>query len=208
VLALPAAAGADTTLGLTTQPAGSTAANCAGAPVLVGQATSDPSTPYAVPAGGGAITGWSINTSGDSTGTVTLRVLRPTAGDYQVVGPANALTGYPTLLTDTVANGGPMTGPTTLTDVVPAGLTIDSVIAGQGSCTTAGQTVTCSVTGLAAGASTPVEIIVTPSVARSCANAVTVTPPTGVTDPNQADSTATATSQARPQAQVDARAAA
>ena len=87
VLAVPAAASAATTIGTTTQPTGSSP-NACGSGSVIAQFTSDPSTPYSVPSGGGLITSWSINTEGDTTGLgVTLVVLRPAGdGNFVVVG--------------------------------------------------------------------------------------------------------------------------
>lgn len=85
-LALPATAAADITLGTTAQPAGSSPGNCA-AGYMIGQETSDPSTPDTVPPPGGQITGWQTNTTGDTAGSgLTLVVLRPNEGAYTVVG--------------------------------------------------------------------------------------------------------------------------
>ncbi|HYG96526.1 MAG TPA: PASTA domain-containing protein [Solirubrobacterales bacterium] len=79
-------AAAEVTLGSTTMPSGSTAEPCFG-PVVIAQATSDPSTPFTAPSRG-TITGWQINPIGASSGSgVTLVVLRPAAGGaYSVVG--------------------------------------------------------------------------------------------------------------------------
>jgi Domain of unknown function DUF11 len=86
-LAVPPAVGAVTTIGTTTQPSGSSPDGC-GSGSVIAQFTSDPSTPYAVPSGGGLITNWSINTEGDTPGLgVTLVVLRPNGNDsFAVVG--------------------------------------------------------------------------------------------------------------------------
>ncbi len=87
LLAVTAPAGA-LTLGSTTLPPGATTSACG--PGLIGQFTSDPSTPYMVPTGGGSITGWSTNTVGSTAGApITFVVLRSDAlipNDYDVVG--------------------------------------------------------------------------------------------------------------------------
>src|SRR5437588_633348 len=65
--ALSSTAGAQVTLGTTTQPAGSTPGACfsgATANHVFIQATDDPSVSFTVPAGGGALTTWSTNTTG------------------------------------------------------------------------------------------------------------------------------------------------
>ena len=78
-------ASADVTLGSTTL--GSTSSGCTPGAV-VAEATSDPSTPYAVPAPGGLITQWQTNTTGaTASAPVTLVVLSPAGGGfYTVVG--------------------------------------------------------------------------------------------------------------------------
>ena len=297
VLAVPAAASAAATLGMTTQPTGSSPNGC-GSESVIGQSTSDPSTPYTVPSGGGLITHWSINTEGDTPGLpVTLVVLRPTAGDsFSVVGtdsetipnplplgkvavytlsapisvaegdtlglwthsdsgvtcywdggstpatdtlngfnsftlpttgevfasfgtssppgftmnvsatlvpdvqdagvtttaaPADAVVGYPELLSSTVSNGGLGASPITFIDHVPSGFTVSSVVAGSGTCSRSGQFVFCTITGLAAGMSGVVSIVATPTSSGTYTNAVAVAPSSG-TDPNPANDNASA----------------
>jgi hypothetical protein len=293
-LALPTTAAADITLGTTTQPAGSNPGNCS-AGYMIGQETSDPSTPDTVPPPGGQITGWQTNTDGDTAGSgLTLVVLRPNEGAYTVVGvdpevlptplptdgiatftlpnplqvqggdvlslysfngvgncawggvsdaddrislfmlavapgpadseaplantsgyfldlaatlapsdvdagvttsagPSGATVGHPALLGSTVVNNGPASAPITFTDQLPTGLTINSVAAGDGTCSTSGQTVTCTITGLSAGQSVPVEVIATPSTAGSYTNSVSIALNAGAVDPNPANNTGAAT---------------
>jgi hypothetical protein len=108
-------------------------------------------------------------------------------------GPSNAVVNNEALLSSTVTNNGPFAGQTTFTDTVPAGLTINAAAASGATCTTAGQTVTCTFAGLAVGASAPVEIVVTPGGAQSYENTVSVADANGVTDPNPANNSASAT---------------
>jgi uncharacterized protein DUF11/PASTA domain-containing protein len=273
--ALPATASADVTLGSVAQPAGSSPGNCA-AGYMIGQQTSDPSTPDTVPPPGGQITGWQTNTTGDTAGSeLTLVVLRPNEGAYTVVGvdpevlptplptdgiatftlptpvqvqggdvlslysfngvgncawggvsdaadrislfmlaaapgpadsetplantsgylldvaatlapsdvdagvttsagPSGAIAGHPALLISTVVNNGPASAPINFNDQVPAGLTINSAAAGDGTCSISGQTVTCTITGLPVAQSVPVEVIATPSAAGSYTNSVSI----------------------------------
>jgi hypothetical protein len=112
------------------------------------------------------------------------------AGVSTLAGPTNATTGYPAVLSSIVANAGPGTYPITFTDVVPAGLTIDSAVAGSGVCVTAAQTVTCTIIGLAPRQSAPVQIVVTPGTNGIYENLVSVGLPSGVPDPNTANDTA------------------
>ncbi len=91
----------------------------------------------------------------------------------------------------TVTNGGLATGPITFTDAVPSGLSIISAVAGSGDCSTAGQAVTCMISGLTAGASAPVSIIVSASNPGSYADAASVS--ASLPDPNPANNSAAAT---------------
>jgi hypothetical protein len=104
--------------------------------------------------------------------------------------PANATAGSLGLLSSTVTDAGPSSGAITFTDTVPAGLTIDSAVAGSGSCSTTGQQVTCTISGLAPGQSAPVNIVVTPTAAKSYTNTVSVAT---ANDPNAGNNTASAT---------------
>jgi hypothetical protein len=108
-------------------------------------------------------------------------------------GPAGASAGGLAQLSAAVTNHGPATEPIDVADTVPAGLAITSAVAGGGSCTIAGQRVTCTVTGLAVGASAAVVITVVPKAAGVYPNTVSVASPAGEPDPTPADNTATAT---------------
>jgi uncharacterized repeat protein (TIGR01451 family) len=113
-------------------------------------------------------------------------------GVTTAAGPPNALAGEPALLSSTVTNGGPDDVPVTFTDAVPAGLTIESAVAGSGLCGTAGQTVTCTISGVPHGQSVPVQIVVTPAAAGLYPNAVSITVPSDVIDPNPSNNAASA----------------
>jgi uncharacterized repeat protein (TIGR01451 family) len=78
-----------------------------------------------------------------------------------------------------------------LTDVVPAGLVVESAIAGGGECAVSGQTVTCTRHSLAADASWRVVVQVTVDPATRGAVANTATVAAGMTDPDEANDTAT-----------------
>jgi hypothetical protein len=72
-----ASASSALTLGNTTRPIPSNTSPCAPGH-LFWQSTTDASYNYAVPAGGGTVTSWSINTAGDVPGvSVTFVVVRP-----------------------------------------------------------------------------------------------------------------------------------
>ncbi|HEY6771578.1 MAG TPA: hypothetical protein VI035_03900 [Solirubrobacterales bacterium] len=85
VLGFSASAAHATTLGSAVQPPGS-APNACPPNSVIAQSTSDPSTPYSAP-GAGTITEWQIDTSLATPGApVTMVVLKPTGGDFSVVG--------------------------------------------------------------------------------------------------------------------------
>jgi hypothetical protein len=114
------------------------------------------------------------------------------AGLTTSTAPAKPTAGSLALLSSTVTNGGPAPGPIAFTDQVPRGLAIDSVIAGGSStCSVRGQTVSCTISGLAAGQSVPVAVVVTPRAAGSYRNSVSVVASTP--DPNPANNAASAT---------------
>jgi uncharacterized protein DUF11/PASTA domain-containing protein len=96
------------------------------------------------------------------------------------------------LLSSTVTNNGSATQPITFTDLVPAGMTVDSAGAGGGLCSTSGQTVTCTISDLAVGQSEPVDVLVTPSAAGSYTNAVSVALPVDDNDPDLSNNSASA----------------
>src|SRR5882757_7031837 len=84
-LAAPALAAADTTIGSTAIPDNSSPLTCpsGGGPMipLYLMVSSDPSTPYVVPAGAWDVTSWQINATGAApSAQVTFVVLRPIAG--------------------------------------------------------------------------------------------------------------------------------
>jgi uncharacterized repeat protein (TIGR01451 family) len=124
---------------------------------------------------------------------VTLSSASEDAAVTTAAGPSNAVVGNEALLSSTVTNNGPFAGPITFTDAVPSGLTVNAAAASGGTCTTAGQVVTCTLASLASGASAPVEIVVTPTTTTSHENTVLVADESGVTDPNPANNSASAT---------------
>lgn len=109
------------------------------------------------------------------------------AGVTTAAGPPNAIAGEPALLSSTVTNGNVVDAPITFTDAVPAGLTINSAVAGSGACTVTGQVVTCTISGLTPGQSAPVQIVVTPAAAGIYQNAANISTPANFTDPNLAN---------------------
>ena len=107
-------------------------------------------------------------------------------------GPARPSVGNLAVLQSSVTSSEPGV-PVTFTDSVPAGLTINSAVAGGGSCSVSGQTVSCTIPSVNPGSSTPVDVLVTPRATGNYTNNVSVAPPTGFTDPNRANNTASAT---------------
>jgi hypothetical protein len=98
------------------------------------------------------------------------------------VQPRTVTAGGLALLASTVTDKGPASNPLTFTDAVPSGLKIANALTPAGSCTTLGQVVTCTLTGLTSGQSAPVDIVVTAS-AGTFTNSVTLTQPSAATDP-------------------------
>ncbi len=92
----------------------------------------------------------------------------------------------------TVTNNGPAqaTG-IVLTDTLPAMVTLVSATPSQGSCSVAGNAVTCSLGGLGGSASAAATIVVTPTAGGTLSNTASVTATEA--DPNTANNTATAT---------------
>jgi uncharacterized repeat protein (TIGR01451 family) len=96
------------------------------------------------------------------------------------------------ILRSVVTNNGPNRGATTFTDQVPSGLTIQSASAGSDQCSTSGQTVTCAIPAMDVGHSTTVDVVVATPASGTYANDVSVGVASGVTDPNSANNTASA----------------
>jgi hypothetical protein len=97
------------------------------------------------------------------------------------------------LLRSLVTNNGPADTPITFTDQVPSSLHVVLAATDLGSCTTSGQTVTCTITGLPVGQSTAVNVIVTPTGPGSFSNEVSVGVGSDVTDPDSTNNQASAT---------------
>lgn len=95
------------------------------------------------------------------------------------------------LLASTLTNKGPATNPLTFTDVVPGGLKIVTVLAPSGTCSTLGNSVTCTIPSLAAGQSTPVDVVATASPG-TYTNAVKLSQASIVTDPAPTNNAASA----------------
>jgi uncharacterized repeat protein (TIGR01451 family) len=112
------------------------------------------------------------NTATATTTVLASADLRLTKADS--VDPVTA--GVAFSYTLTVTNAGPSNATVvTVTDTLPAGMTLASSSASQGSCSPAGQTVTCSLGNLAANASATVTLNVSAAGAGTVTNTASVT---------------------------------
>lgn len=132
-----------------------------------------------------------------STGGYTLNLAATLVTSEEIsvrtaAAPPRPAVGSLALLTSTVRNSGPSTGPVSVIDAVPAGMTVDAVAAGGGTCAIAGQLVTCTIANLPTGQSAPVDIVVTPKRTGNFTNTVSANP-TLDQDPNSANNVASAT---------------
>nr|MBP6457226.1 DUF11 domain-containing protein [Pseudoxanthomonas sp.] len=142
--------------------------------------------------GGGGCTAGTPSTPADCTSTDTDTVAKPVLAMAKAASAANFTVGVAASYTLQVTNTGSAatTDVATITDTIPAGLTIGTLPAG---CAASAQTVTCTIAaGLAAGANTSFTIPVTPTLAAgtSVTNSATVRgggdttcPTTGAVDP-------------------------
>jgi uncharacterized repeat protein (TIGR01451 family) len=108
------------------------------------------------------------------------------AGVSATTAPSSITTGGVGIYKVNVTNAGPLAGPITLIDTVPAGV---NIIAASGSCSTAGNVVTCSIAE-GAGQSSEIDIAVSAPTPGSFTNSATVIAPE---DPNSANNSASAT---------------
>lgn len=112
-------------------------------------------------------------------------------------GPANAAAGHPALLSSTVTNGGPASGPISFTEHVPAGLTINATLVSLRTCSTSGQVVTCTFP-TPNGQSAQVNVIVTPTSAGTYTDSAAVSVANGFIETNPANNNASSTLHAAP----------
>jgi hypothetical protein len=145
VLAFAPAALADTTIGSTAQPAGSSSGSVPPSGFFLAPVSDDPSVSYHVPASGGRITSWSVNTTGATAGTpVELLVLRPSGGSFVVLGTdaRNLPTPLPAsgVATFSLASPVSVTAGDTIGHYTPSGNTVAPLFSGGS--TPAGGTIT------------------------------------------------------------------
>ena len=102
------------------------------------------------------------------------------------------------LLSSTVTDDGPGSDTITFTDAVPKGFAVELVDPGSGTCSTVGQRVTCTISGLVAGQSAPIEIVAKATAPGVFKNMVSVSLPPEDTDPNHGNDSASTTLTVRP----------
>lgn len=123
-------------------------------------------------------------------------VVAPAIADVAVSAssaPARPSIGALAVLQAKVSNSGPQPSDVAFTDTVPAGLHVVAAESGKGTCSVAGQLVTCTISSLRSGGRLGVSVIVMPQKTGTYTNSVSVSPTTGVKDPNLANNSATAT---------------
>jgi len=127
-----------------------------------------------------------------------------TAADLSITksdSPDPVLRGNTLTYTLTTRNAGPQaaTG-VSVTDFLPAGVSLQSAVPSQGSCTPGLATVSCNLGQIASGGQATVTIKVTPRVDGAITNRATVQ--SSVLDPNTANNSAQATTTVRPVANL------
>jgi uncharacterized repeat protein (TIGR01451 family) len=175
------------------------------APLGSGAAASPIGLSLTAPAGAGhtalnasvTTTSPDLNPANDHA-AATVDVTAPPPGNPQAdlavvkTGPATATTSGQIAYTLAVANTGPDDAQNVVVvDTLPAGVTLASVTGTGWTCSAAGSVVTCNRPVLAAGASAPVQVVVTARSPGSLANSASVSSSTA--DPNPGNNTSTAT---------------
>ena len=87
-----------------------------------------------------------------------------------------------------------------MSDTLPAGVTFNSAVPSQGSCSHSAGTVTCPLGTIANGASASVQITVTPQSTGSITNQASAS--SSISDPNSANNTASAATLVNPSANL------
>jgi hypothetical protein len=156
---------------------GSTVADSVAAFIATALNPGDIFTVFAATPGGAANAAATVVSTEDSAVTTTAL-------------PSSGPAGSTVVLASTVTDNGPAGGnPLTFADAVPAGFHILAALSTGGPCTTLGQVVTCTLSGLNAGQSSPVYIIGS-APAGAYTNSVTLTQPAAATDPVPANNVA------------------
>ncbi|WP_331714960.1 hypothetical protein, partial [Auraticoccus cholistanensis] len=167
------AAGADTTVPLQARvPSGTPEGSIPGS-AFIGSSATDP------------------NPANDESTSELEVVTRADVGLAKDVTPDTLVAGAPAMYELTLDNDGPSDAVgLVLTDDLPAGLLLQSVSSTLGTCAVDGQSVTCDVDRLAAGAqaSVMVQVLVDPAATGSLTNTASLT--SGTTDPEPGDTSA------------------
>lgn len=128
------------------------------------------------------------------TATETLVVSPPPGPDLALTKTASSPTvasGSDVTFALRVANTGAASGPFTVTDTLPAGLTVKAPL--PAGCTSTGQTVTCNNTGLASGGNVTYNIVATAGMTPGAVNnTATVKLDSGEADTNPANDSSSA----------------
>ena len=128
-----------------------------------------------------------VSNDSDNNASVLLNTA-PASADLGVAMAKPVAVGGSVTYTVTVTNNGPNPAAgVTLLDVLPAGVTVDSITASLGTCSGA-TTLTCAIGALASGQSAIVTIVVTPAAAGILTSTVTVSG--NVADSNPGNNTA------------------
>ena len=115
--------------------------------------------------------------------------------------PDPALVGQPLTYTVGIQNSGPSSAPSvSMSDTLPAGVTFNSAVPSQGSCSQSAGTVTCPLGTIANGASASIQITVTPQSTGSITN--TASASSTISDPNNANNSASAATLVDPSADL------
>jgi len=138
--------------------------------------------------------GFTLKVLSTSSTGASVQVTFPNSGpsadvSVSVVGPANANVGDDTSLTVKVTNNGPSAASgVVVSDTLPGGLRLESVVADAGVSCTSASPVRCSIATLANGAQATVQLLVAPITDGAITNTATVS--TTSSDPAAANNSA------------------
>lgn len=105
--------------------------------------------------------------------------------------PSPATAGLPLSYTLTVTNTGPDAAGASLSNLLPAGVTLESASASDGGSCSAGNPVNCTWSSIPNGAVRTVTIVVVPTQTGTLTNTATVSAGPGAVDPDPSDNSAT-----------------
>lgn len=131
---------------------------------------------------------------GDDSSTILVPVNPSAIADLSVVKTANpnpATVGEPLTFTLTVGNAGPDASGASVSDLLPAGVNLQSSTASDGGQCSGAATVVCSWTSIPAGQTRSASIVVIPTVSGTLSNTAVTAPTGGATDPDPGDDSST-----------------